>query len=432
MEYRKLGRFHIENTLARGGMGEIVRSVDDSGRPIALKTILDTYREDERFQELFIREAEITFQLKHPNIVRAYRFDKVGNRLVLALEYLDGVNLKDVLRKIYDKSLQMPLMIALGVAERVMEGLHYAHNKKDEFGRPLGIIHRDMNPSNIFVTFSGEVKILDFGISKATQLEVHNLTPKNEIRGKVCYLAPEQIRSKAFDHRADVFSLGIVLWECLAGRPLFVRSTDSEVMESIVDGEYKSIRKFRPDVPEEVDQVLRKALAVNPQDRFKDCLEFKAALRAAGKKQTMPGVGEFEISVFVRSLLGKNANKDDPQFMSGFAFLMTQSHGNEKRGLEISETLARRYPTRPDIQLNHARALLLKGDRVEGLRLMRRLARVDSLEGQVQQILEWVGVRRPPVIPNLSRSNPLNFALGVIRHKILGPTPYQQQFLAAQ
>jgi len=431
VEYRKLGRFHIEGSIARGGMGEIVRSVDDAGRPIVLKTILDSFQNDERFQDLFIREAEITFQLRHPNIVRAYRFERVGNRLVLALEFLDGINLKDLLRKIYDQKLHLPLMVAWAIAQRVLKGLDYAHKKKGSEGDHLGIIHRDMNPSNIFLTYAGEVKVLDFGISKATKLEVHQLTPKNELRGKICYLAPEQIQSKPLDHRADIFSFGIVLWEMLAGRPLFVRPSDGEVMEAIVQNNYESLKTFRPDVPEELEAVIKRALSKNAKDRYKDCREFEAALESAFYEAIMPGASEEEISVFVRSLFGQTQAQQDPQFLSGYALLMAQAPGQESRGLKLAADLAGEYPTRPFIQLNYARALLLRGDRSLGLRMMRKLARVDSLESSIQDILEWVGVRRRPPLAILSRSHPLNYVLGKIRHRVMGPTAYQEQFLSA-
>ena len=433
MEYRKLGRFHIKRSVAKGGMGEIVRSVDDSGRQIALKTILDSYQDDVRFRKLFIREAEITFQLRHPNIIRAYRFDKLGNRLVLALEYLEGVNLKDVLCKIHDEKLQIPILIVKGIIEKVLRGLQYAHEKCDPDGTPLGIIHRDINPANIFITFDGEIKILDFGISKATQLEVHQLTPKNQLKGKVCYLSPEQISNQSIDHRADIFSLGIVLWESLTGTPLYVRETDAEVMEAIVKGEYKSVCSYRPDISPGIDYVIKKALRLDPRSRYQSCDEFNREFSEACRRQCLPGICQNEISIFVRSLFSKlsETEKEDPQFMSGYALLMAQADGHEQKGIEMAEKLARDYPTRPYIQLNYARALLLKGDRLTGLRLMRRLVRVDSLEGQVQHILEWMGVRRRPVIPVLSRSHPINYVLGRLRHRLKGPTPYQEQFLSA-
>lgn len=431
MEYRKLGRFHIERSVAKGGMGEVVRSVDDAGNPIALKTILDTYREDKRFQDLFIREAEITFQLNHPNIVKAYRFEKLGNRLVLALEYLDGVTLKDILRKAYDENFKIPLSIIYAVLTRVLDGLQYAHSKTDHDGFPLHIVHRDLNPSNIFLTYAGEVKILDFGISKASNLELHQLTPKNELRGKVCYLAPEQISKQETSQLSDIYSLGIVMWESITGRPLYVRSTDAEVMEAIANGEYEKIAKYRESVPDEVESIVKHALAFNPKSRFQNCSEFKKELDKTFAKLCIPGISEEDISIFVRSMFKAEQFKNDPQFLSGYAWLLSQMDGFEKKAVGLATEIASKNPTRPLIQLNYARTLLLKGDRIEALRLLRRLARVDSLEEDVQEILVWLGVRRRPVIPFLPRTNPMNHALGKLRHRILGPTPYQEQFLAA-
>lgn len=434
MEYRKIGRFRITKAIAKGGMGEISLSLDESGYPVALKTILEDLQEDRKFRDLFLREAEITFELKHPNIVRAYRFEEVGKRLVLVLEYLDGVNLKDVLRMVYERKLHIPFIIVAAILDRVLTGLQYAHDKKDALGRDLGIVHRDLNPSNIFITYSGQVKILDFGVSKAMLKEVHQLTPKEELKGKISYLSPEQIKGTDIDHRSDIFSLGIVLWEALAGRPLFLKETQAEVMESIVAGDYQSILGFRPDLPPIVDRLIRKALRTSRGSRYQNCREFQQDLQAAVNEAYCPGTGEEEISIFLKALfshLQEPGETEDPSFLAGFSWLLAQIPGQEKKALELAQRLSETNPSRPSVQLQYARVQILIGDRLEGLRTLRRLARVDSLESQVQKYLEWLGIRRRPVIPVLPRNNPINYSLGWLRHQILGPTEYQQQFLAA-
>lgn len=431
MEYRKLGRFHLERVVSQGGMGEIVRSVDDSGRPIALKTILKEFEKDVKFRELFIREAEITFQLDHPNIVQAYRFECIGEKLVLALEFLDGVNLKDLLRRIYDKKLQVPLVVVAGIMRRVLLGLDYAHKKRDFLGRSLGIVHRDLNPSNIFLTYAGEVKILDFGISKATHRDVHQLTPKGELRGKMCYLSPEQIRGAALDHRSDIFACGIVMWELLTGRPLFLRDSDDAVIDAIGHGEYRDVTDYQPSLPSSLDGLLRKALAVKRENRFADCAEFIAALDRVMREHMGLSAAEEEISIFVRTVFKVGTEETDANFMAGYAWLLTQIPGQESSGISLAKKLAEDYPTRPYVQLNFARALITSGQKLEGLRILKRLLKSDSLQEISQEMLEWLGVRRAPVIGFLKRSNPVNFALGKIRHIVLGPTAYQNQYLAA-
>ncbi len=431
LEYKKLGRFTIDRPVAKGGMGEVILSTDDRGLPIALKTILESYQQSEKFRDMFIREAEITFCLDHPNIVRAYRFEKLGNRLVMALEWLDGVNLREVLKKLYERKLQMPVPVAIAIMQRVLAGLHYSHTKLDDFGNPLGIIHRDLNPSNVFVTYTGEVKILDFGISKATMKEVHQLSPRQELKGKISYLAPEQIKGKHVDHRCDLFTAGVVLWEMLAARPLYVRPTDQDAMAAILNGEYLSLQGLRADVAPALESVIRMALETDPRKRPKDAQKFSEMLNQVARSAMIPGVGEEEISAFVRSLFAKVENREDLFFKSAYSWLLTLTPGQEEKGLESLKALAVQNPTIPYVQLNYARALLTKGDRQEGLRLMRKLARVDSLEQDVQNILEWLGVRRKPVFTALKRSHPANRTVGWIRHKILGPTTYQQEFLAA-
>lgn len=413
-------------------MGEVILSKDDRGLPIALKIILDEHHQDPRFRDLFIREAEITFHLRHPNIVRAFRFDEIGNRLCLALEYLEGVNLKEVLKKVYDKKIHVPLGVALAILSPTLKALDYAHKKKDKLGRSLGIVHRDLNPSNIFITNSGQIKVLDFGISKATQKEIHHLTPKQELRGKVCYLAPEQLGDKAVDCRADIFCMGIVLWEVLAGRPLFLRKTETEAMEAILNGEYRELSEFRRDIDPAIEAVIRKALSVSASQRFKDCEEFFQALRRASRTALMPGASEPEVAIFLKTLFHSDQiDERDPYFLSGYYWLMSQIPGQEARALKNLQDLATSNPSVPLVQLNYARVLMSHGNKSEGVRLLRRLARSESLQEQVQDILEWLGVRRTPVVSFLSRSNPINHALGKIRHQFKGPTPFQQEFRAA-
>ncbi|MDB5036575.1 MAG: hypothetical protein JWQ35_103 [Bacteriovoracaceae bacterium] len=412
-------------------MGEIFKSVDDSGRTIALKKILKEHQSNEKFRDLFVREAEITFALDHPNIVKAFGFDRVGEQLVLALEYLEGVNLKEILRKIYEQQLTIPLVVVVEIMRNVLRGLDYAHKRKDRLGHPLGIIHRDLNPSNIFLTYAGEVKILDFGISKATEIELHKLTPKGELRGKVCYLAPEQIEGETLDRRADVFACGIVMWEMITGQPLFLKDSDTAVLDSIRNGEYAPASTFRKDLPPGFDLLLKKALSIKPSDRFFDCLRFEKELAKVSKQFLMPGVGAEDISAFVRALFQREGNQSDPQFLSSYAWLLTQIRGREEAGLQIAQKVAIDYATSPLVNLNFAKTLLSSGRKTEGLRLLRKLSRVDSIEEIAQEILEWLGVRRPPVIRFLRRSNPVNHVLGRARHKILGPTPFQSEFLAA-
>ncbi len=412
-------------------MGEIFQCLDDSGRTVALKKILPQHQEDEKFRDLFMREAEITFCLDHPNIVRAYGFEKVGQQLVLALEFLEGVNLKQVLRQVYEKKLVIPLVVAVEIIRNVLRGLDHAHKKRDRKGKSLGIIHRDLNPSNIFVTYAGEVKILDFGISKATEKEVHNLTPKGELRGKMCYLSPEQISQSELDRRSDIFSVGIVMWEMITGQPLFLRDSNTEVLEAIQRAEYRPASQFRNDIPPEFDELLKKALSREPQDRFNDCLEFAVELTKVAKKCLLPSTGADDISVFVRSIFLTNADYTDPQFISGYAWLLTQIQGQEQAGLDIAQKVAREYASSPYVNLMLAKSLLAAGKKPEGLRLLKKLSRVDSLEETTQEMLEWLGVRRKPMITFLKRSNLLNRALGRIRHRFLGPTPFQNDFLAA-
>lgn len=431
MEYRQIGKFRLVETIASGGMGEILKCLNESDRPVAIKTILKEYQNDAKIRELFLRESEITFSLDHPNIIKSFGFDRMGQQLVLVLEYLEGVNLKQILRRVYEKKLIIPLPIVFEIMRSVLRGLDYAHKRTDSSGIPLKIVHRDLNPSNIFVTYAGGVKILDFGISKALGNEMHNLTPKGQLRGKMCYLSPEQIAQEALDGRSDVFAAGIVMWELITGQPLFLRDSNTEVLQAIQRSDYKPVTELRSDIPAELDALLQGALAPSMQNRFKDCKAFEEALNALASRSFMPGTGSHEISVFVRSIFNVDADLKDPLFLSTYGWLLTQIPGQELRGLQVCQQVAREHPSLPVPNLMFAKAMMAAGKKIDGLRMLRRLARVDSLENRTQEILEWLGVRRRPVVPFLKRSNPINHLLGMVRHKVMGPTPYQQEFLAA-
>ncbi len=407
-------------------MGEIIRSVDDSGRTVALKKILKEYQGEEQFRELFKQEAEIIFQLDHPNIVRAYNFQRVGQQLVLAMEYLEGVNLRDILVKAQEKHFQIPLGVVLKIMKGLLEGLDYAHSKRDDVtGDHLEFVHRDINPSNVFVTFLGETKILDFGISKMCSKgggAFIEKTPTGKIRGKVAYLAPEQIRESEMDHRVDIFACGVLLWELLTNETLFYRDSQQMTLDAILDGNYPDILSARDDLPPAISQVMRKALCLKPNGRFKSCKEFAKALQVALDQRVIPDALDEDVSTFVRVLFQKNADTKEPGFLSGHAYLLTQIPGLEKAGIDLAETLAHEHPDLPIVQLNFARSLFSVGRKSEGLRVLGSLSQFSILDEVAHQLWVWLGVRRPVVVPFLSRRNAVNRSLGIIRHRILGPT----------
>lgn len=429
VEYRKLGKFQLVESVASVGMGEIFRSVDRAGRVFALKKILKSYQENKHFRDLFVREAEITFSLDHPHIVKAHGFDEVGKQLVLVLEYLEGINLREFLSCLNQDKRKLPVPLALKLAISILDGLDYAHKKRDRLGRNLGIVHRDLNPANIFLTYQGIPKILDFGISKATEKGVHNLTPKGEIRGKLSYLAPEQILHDKVDHRVDVFAAGIVLWELITAVPLFQKTDSESPFEVVLNSQYQSVNSFRNDVRGELDFILQRALSINPEHRFQSAQEFRDALQAYLKTYYFVPPTFRDLSIYIRKIMKPDLfDSNNPEDLSSLALLMVQTPGREARGLDLLQSLQKKFPSRVHVKFSHARALLYLGSKLEGLRLLRSLARSDTFYAEVQETLEWLGVRRPPVVHFLRRSNPINHVLGRIRHRIMGPTPFQSQF----
>ncbi|MGH7281715.1 MAG: serine/threonine protein kinase [Polyangiaceae bacterium] len=288
---KHLGRYEVGAKIAGGGMatvflGRVREDEKKNGksgeRVVALKVVKPELSADADFVEMFLDEAKIIAQLAHPNISETLEVGVSEGHRFIAMELLLGRTLADVweVRALERKAL--PLNLAAWIAARVAEALHYAHEFKSVGGEPLHIIHRDVNPTNVILTYEGKVKLIDFGLVKA----IGRLTRSAEgiVKGKVPYLSPEQATGAAIDRRSDIYTLGITLWEITTGKRLFKREDDVATIKAIQKAEVPDPRKDDASYPDDLWKIVQKALAVNPDDRYATAADLAAALDSFLKK----------------------------------------------------------------------------------------------------------------------------------------------------
>ena len=275
------GKYFLLEKIATGGMAEIYKAMYRAGgdfeKTLVIKRILPHLATDQEFVAMFRDEAKLTVRLNHANIVQVFDFSRQGDDHFLAMEYVQGQNLRQVMRRCQELGATVPIPFALYVCMEVCKGLQYAHTRKDDNDEPLGVIHRDITPSNILLSYDGEVKVADFGIAKAASRQ--GGTQAGMIKGKASYLSPEQVAGKeVVDHRADVFSLGAVLWELLVGRKLFSGDNDFEIMNKISEAEVTPPSKMNASVPSRIDLVAKMALEHDRLKRYPNAASFQKDL----------------------------------------------------------------------------------------------------------------------------------------------------------
>ncbi|MFO0729035.1 MAG: serine/threonine-protein kinase [Myxococcota bacterium] len=278
-------RYTILGAIHRGGMGEILLAraagADGFNKKIVLKGLLPSLTSDPVSLELFRREARLMARLEHPNIVRVLDFAYVHEQPYLAMEYVRGRNLHQLIQRAKERGERLPPRYALHILAEALRGIDHAHRARDEDGTPLGIIHRDVSPGNILLSFFGEVKVTDFGIAKA--IGTRSLTGPRSIRGKARYAAPEVIRGESASPRSDLYAAGVVLAEALTGEPLWEKRGVSQTLIQIVsEPRDKTLERIFENIPElpGLRTVLRRMLALRPDDRFEAAIEAADAIDA--------------------------------------------------------------------------------------------------------------------------------------------------------
>jgi serine/threonine-protein kinase len=269
----QFGKYILLERLAAGGMAEVYLSkstgAEGVNKFLAIKRILPQYSDQKEFIEMFKEEAKIAINLNHSNVVSLYDFGVERSQFFIVMEYVEGKNLRQILSDLKKNNTQLTLEQIIFIVKEVATGLDHAHRcLESSTGKPLNIVHRDMSPQNIMISFEGEVKIIDFGIAKAeTQLEA---TKAGTLKGKYGYMSPEQADGQIVDHRTDIFSLGIIMWELLANDRLFTSNNEAAILRKIRDCQVPSIRKINPSVPPELERILSKALAKDRSLRYQN------------------------------------------------------------------------------------------------------------------------------------------------------------------
>lgn len=311
-----LGRYELLARLATGGMGEIFLSRLEGAagfeKLYVVKRILPHLADDVRFRQMLISEAQIAAKMSHANICQVYELGEIQGQLFIAMEYLEGVTMLPLLRRASKAQTPLDFGFVAGVIQQVCDALHYAHELKDRNGESLGLIHRDVTPSNVFVTESGVVKILDFGIAKAKGAS-SSKTEDGAVKGKYAYMAPEQLRGGQLDRRADVFAVGVVLYEMLALRRLFQRKTDYLTFRAVMEQPIADIRRYRPDIPDALASVVACALDRDPTKRYQTARQLATAVLDAVSSVKIRPWTQGEISDLVRANFGADLAKRSQQ-----------------------------------------------------------------------------------------------------------------------
>lgn len=271
MHFKKFGKYTIIKKIASGGMADILLANDlnptGSGRFVVIKRTLSKFSDNEEFKDMFKNEGKVACNLKHRNITPIYEFGIENDQFFLAMEYISGRNVREFVKKIqlYKSSISIPNTVH--IIKEVAAGLNYAHNAIDTTtGKPLNLIHRDVSPQNIMLSFDGEIKLVDFGISKIADT---NLTRAGHLKGKFSYMSPEQAYGEVLDERTDIFCLGIILWELLTNKRLFASKNEMASLKKVKNCDIPDAQKINPEIPTELNKIIKKSLSKNRNSRYK-------------------------------------------------------------------------------------------------------------------------------------------------------------------
>jgi serine/threonine protein kinase len=310
-----LGRYELLLPVAAGGMAMVwaarLRGSRGFQKIVAVKTMLPKLSEDPQFEKMFLDEASLASRIQHPNVVEVLDLGEQDGVLFIAMEWLDGVPLNQLMKAAKIAS-GIPLDVAVHFLTHAAEGLHAAHELKDDRGQSIGLVHRDVSPQNIIVGYDGFTKMVDFGLAKATALG-DGATRAGQLKGKISYMAPEQVRGDPLDRRADLFALGVVLYAVTTGKHPFRRESEGATLFAISSPDpAPAPSKFIEGYPEKLETVLMKAIAKNPNDRFSTALEMARAL-----EETLPEAervhGGERVGRFVNELLGAQREEQRAQ-----------------------------------------------------------------------------------------------------------------------
>jgi serine/threonine protein kinase len=321
------GKYYLLERINVGGMAEVFKAkatgVEGFERMVAVKRILPSIAEDEEFITMFIDEAKIAVQLTHANVAQIFDLGKVDDSYFIALEYVHGKDLRAIFNRARARGEQLPIPMACYVIMKQCEGLDYAHNKRDAGGQFLNLVHRDVSPQNILVSYEGEVKIIDFGIAKAAGKA--GRTQAGILKGKFGYMSPEQVQGFEIDRRSDVFGVGICLYELLTGERLFVGESDFATLEKVRNVDIMPPSTYNRRIPEELEQIVLKALARDREDRHQTAMQLHDELQGF-----MYGSGNFfgrrDLSMYMHRAFGEEIERESARDQEYAAMSMPEGH----------------------------------------------------------------------------------------------------------
>ncbi len=377
------GQYQLLDRLAVGGMAELflARRLGEAGfqKTCVVKRVLPYLVESPEFVQMFLDEARIAARLNHPGVVQVFELGKHDASYFIAMEYLAGSDLVGLARKAIDANQPLPVEIAVRIGALAADPLHYAHEFRDDRGRPLGIVHRDISPSNLFVTCQGAVKILDFGVAFAH--ERNQRTETGHVKGKAGYMSPEQCLGEDVDRRTDVWALGVVLYELLSGSRLFEGKTTAQAALQVCQKRIPPIREVRPEVPEAVDAALMRALERDRNVRWPTAQAFQHALEATLSAST----NAHPLATYLRDLFGEAWIADQ--------MARTESSGGTVRagGTEALSPQAASEPTT-------VVAAKAKPPARPGVRVALATLAILALGGTMLGLLRSQTTTRPPIV----------------------------------
>ncbi len=298
------GQYEILERIASGGMAELYKAkrtgVEGFQKIVAIKKILPHLADDEEFITMFADEAKLAAQLNHPNIIHIYDLGKIqAGGYFIAMEYVDGRDLRAIQKSGRELGAPLPVPLAVYIASKVASALDYAHRRRDAEGHDLNIVHRDVSPQNILISYEGDIKLCDFGIAKATSKA--SQTQSGALKGKLQYMSPEQAWAKPIDRRSDLFSLGVVLHELLTGDRLFRGDTDIQVLEKVRSAEVAAPSRANPEVPKNLDGVVLRCLARDPEERYANASDLLRDLDSVLYSYT-PAPGSADVAIYLHRL----------------------------------------------------------------------------------------------------------------------------------
>lgn len=304
------GPYRLLQKIAVGGMAEVFKAkrtgVEGFEKVVAVKRILPHLSDNKEFVDMFIDEAKMVAGLTHPNIVQISDLGKIDKSYYIAMEYVHGRDLRTILRRAKERGLRLPLDLTVLIVSKVCSALEFAHRKKDERGRPMLIVHRDISPQNILISFEGEVKLTDFGIAKAATKA--RITDAGALRGKLLYMSPEQAWGKPMDRRSDVFSLGIVFYEMITDQKPFLGSSEMSILEMVRECRIAPPSDVNPRIPERLEKVVMTALDREPDHRYQDASQMYRDLdRVLHERQPPTAV---ELTRFLELLFDEEERSD--------------------------------------------------------------------------------------------------------------------------